>query len=88
MSLAGPRPERQEFTDALARKLPHYVNRHSVRPGISGWAQINYVCAATLDDACRQLEYDLYYVKNHALFLDLITILLTIRVAVGGIGER
>lgn len=88
MSLVGPRPERPEFTNDLAEKLPHYQNRHTVRPGITGWAQIHYPYGATLEDACRKLEYDLYYVKNHSLFLDLITLLLTVRIAVGGVGAR
>lgn len=88
MSLVGPRPERPEFTRDLEEMLPLYKNRHTVRPGITGWAQINYPYAATLDDARRKLEYDLYYVKNHSLFLDLITLLLTVRIAAGGVGAR
>lgn len=88
MSLVGPRPERPEFTEELTQTLRHYGNRHSVRPGITGWAQIHYPYAATLEDARQKLEYDLYYVKNHSLFLDLVTILLTVRIAVGGIGAR
>ncbi len=88
MSLVGPRPERPEFTADLSEKLPHYLNRHSVRPGITGWAQVHYPYAATLKDARCKLEYDLYYVKNHSLFLDLITLLLTVRVAAGGVGAR
>jgi sugar transferase (PEP-CTERM system associated) len=88
MSMVGPRPERPEFTADLAEKLPHYENRHSVRPGITGWAQIHYPYAVTLDDARRKLEYDLFYVKNHSLFLDLVTLLLTVRIAAGGIGAR
>lgn len=88
MSMVGPRPERPEFTEGLAKQLPLYGNRHTVRPGITGWAQIHYPYAATLEDARRKLEYDLYYVKNHSLFLDLITILLTVRIAVFGVGAR
>ena len=88
MSMVGPRPERPEFTNELSAQLPLYKNRHSVRPGITGWAQIHYPYGATLDDARRKLEYDLYYVKNHSLFLDLITLLMTIRIAFGGVGAR
>jgi len=88
MSLVGPRPERPEFTHGLTEQLQLYKNRHSVRPGITGWAQIHYPYGATLEDARRKLEYDLYYVKNHSLFLDLITLLLTIRIAAGGVGAR
>ncbi len=88
MSLVGPRPERPEFIKDLTEKLPLYKNRHTVRPGITGWAQIHYPYGATLEDAHRKLEYDLYYVKNRSLFLDLITLLLTIRIAVGGVGAR
>ena len=88
MSMVGPRPERPEFTDGLAKKLPLYGNRHSVRPGITGWAQIHYRYGATLEDARRKLEYDLYYVKNHSLFLDFVTILLTVRIATCGVGAR
>lgn len=88
MSLVGPRPERPEFTEELATRLPLYDNRHSVRPGVTGWAQVHYPYGATLEDARRKLEYDLYYVKNHSLFLDLITLLLTVRIAIGGIGAR
>jgi len=88
MSMVGPRPERPEFTTELATRLPHYVKRHTVRPGLTGWAQINYPYGASLKDAREKLEFDLYYVKNHTLFLDLMTILQTARIALGGIGAR
>ena len=88
MSMVGPRPERPEFTTELATHLPHYMKRHSIRPGLTGWAQINYPYGASIEDAKEKLEFDLYYVKNHSLFLDLMTILQTARIALGGIGSR
>ncbi|MEM8950734.1 MAG: TIGR03013 family XrtA/PEP-CTERM system glycosyltransferase [Pseudomonadota bacterium] len=88
MSMVGPRPERPEFTEELAAALPLYQKRHTVRPGITGWAQINYPYGASIEDAREKLEYDLYYVKNYSLFLDLMTMIQTVRIAFGGIGAR
>ncbi|MDH3660483.1 MAG: TIGR03013 family PEP-CTERM/XrtA system glycosyltransferase [Alphaproteobacteria bacterium] len=88
MSMVGPRPERPEFTSELAAALPLYPKRHTVRPGITGWAQINYPYGASIEDAREKLEYDLYYVKNYSLFLDLVTMVQTARIAFGGIGAR
>ncbi len=88
MSMVGPRPERPEFTEELAEALPLYQKRHTIRPGITGWAQINYPYGASIDDAREKLEYDLYYVKNYSLFLDLVTLIQTARIALGGIGSR
>ncbi|MEZ5935072.1 MAG: TIGR03013 family PEP-CTERM/XrtA system glycosyltransferase [Alphaproteobacteria bacterium] len=88
MSIVGPRPERPEFTENLAAVLPLYAKRHTVRPGITGWAQINYPYGASIEDAREKLEYDLYYVKNYSLFLDLVTMIQTARIAFGGIGAR
>ena len=88
MSMVGPRPERPEFIDELTATLPYYQKRHTVRPGITGWAQINYPYGASIDDAREKLEYDLYYVKNHSLFLDLVTMVQTARIAFCGIGSR
>ncbi len=88
MSMVGPRPERPEFTEELASALPLYQKRHTVRPGITGWAQINYPYGASIEDAREKLEYDLYYVKNYSLFLDLVTMIQTVRIAFGGIGAR
>jgi sugar transferase (PEP-CTERM system associated) len=70
MAIVGPRPERPEFVDALAEKIPYYRQRHSVRPGITGWAQINHKYGDTLEDTATKLEYDLYYIKNMSLSLD------------------
>ena len=70
MSLVGPRPERPEFVELLEKQIPYYSVRHTVKPGMTGWAQINYQYGASTEDAINKLEYDLYYVKNMSLFLD------------------
>ncbi|MBS1856302.1 MAG: sugar transferase [Acidobacteria bacterium] len=70
MSIVGPRPERPEFVRALSEKIPYYRQRHCVRPGITGWAQINYKYGDTLEDTITKLEYDLYYIKNMSMSLD------------------
>ena len=88
MSLIGPRPERPEFVKDLEAKIPYYGVRHSVRPGITGWAQIKYPYGASVEDALRKLEYDLYYIKNMSLFLDLKILLRTIGVIILGEGAR
>jgi sugar transferase (PEP-CTERM system associated) len=88
MSLVGPRPERPAFVSAFERQIPYYDVRHSVRPGITGWAQINYKYTASLDDAKRKLEYDLFYVKNHSVFLDLAIMLQTYRIILWRQGAR
>jgi sugar transferase (PEP-CTERM system associated) len=80
MSLVGPRPERPEFVAALSEKIPFYNYRHCVKPGITGWAQINYKYGDTMDDAVVKLEYDLYYIKNLALSLDTFIIFHTMKV--------
>jgi len=80
MSIVGPRPERPEFVRILEEKVPYYAVRHAVRPGITGWAQVNYRYGASIEDAMRKLESDLYYVKNMSLFLDLKIMLRTIGV--------
>lgn len=88
MSLIGPRPERPEFVQELQKQIPYYDIRHLVRPGITGWAQINYRYGASVEDALRKLEYDLYYIKNMSLFLDLKIALRTIGVVLFGQGAR
>ena len=88
MSLVGPRPERPTFVTAFGRQIPFYGVRHSVRPGITGWAQINYEYAASLEDAKRKLEYDLFYVKNRSVFLNLAILLQTIRIILWQQGAR
>ena len=88
MSFVGPRPERPFFVDQLVEKIPYYSLRHSVKPGITGWAQVSSPYGASLEDAVEKLQYDLYYVKNHGLFLDLIILFSTIEVVVLGKGAR
>jgi sugar transferase (PEP-CTERM system associated) len=89
MSLVGPRPERPEFVEMLARDLPLYKERHAVKAGITGWAQINYPYGASIDDARSKLSYDLYYVKNCSIFLDLLIMTQTLRVVLWpGSGAR
>jgi len=70
MSLVGPRPERPEFVDKLAKQIPYYRQRHCVKPGITGWAQINYKYGDTLEDVVIKLGYDLYYIKHISPSLD------------------
>ena len=88
MSLIGPRPERVEFVRELESRLPYYAVRHTVLPGVTGWAQVNYRYGASVDDALHKLEYDLYYIKNMSLFLDLKILLKTIGVVLFGQGAR
>ena len=88
MSFVGPRPERPFFVDELALKIPFYRERHSVKPGITGWAQVNYPYGASLDDARQKLAYDLYYVKNRTLFLDFVVLIQTVRVILFREGGR
>ncbi len=88
MSLVGPRPERQFFVDDLVTKIPYYAVRHSVKPGVTGWAQVRYEYGSTIEDSVEKLQYDLYYVKNHTLFLDLLILLETVAVVLTGKGAR
>ncbi len=88
MSLVGPRPERPYFVDQLAREIPYYAVRHSVKPGVTGWAQVRYHYSASLEDAVQKLQYDLYYVKNHTLFLDIIVLFETVGVVLTGEGAQ
>jgi len=88
MSFVGPRPERPEFVNDLEEKLPFYAERHMVKPGITGWAQINYPYGASIEDSRHKLEYDLYYAKNYTPFLDLLILLQTLRVVLWHDGAR
>ena len=88
MSFVGPRPEVPRFVDDLEDKLPFYAERHMVKPGITGWAQINYPYGASVEDARAKLEYDLYYAKNYTPFLDLLILLQTLRVIIWPEGAR
>jgi sugar transferase (PEP-CTERM system associated) len=88
MSLVGPRPERPFFVDQLTQEIPFYALRHSVKPGVTGWAQVRYHYGATVEDSQEKLQYDLYYVKNHTLFLDLVVLFETVGVVLTGKGAR
>jgi sugar transferase (PEP-CTERM system associated) len=80
MSFVGPRPERQYFVDQLIEVVPYYNVRHSVKPGITGWAQVRYGYGSSAEDALQKLQYDLYYVKNNSLFLDVLILIDTLKV--------
>ena len=88
MSFVGPRPERPQFVSKLEEHLPFYAERHMVKPGLTGWAQINYPYGASVEDARHKLEYDLYYAKNYSPFLDLLILLQTLRVVLWPAGAR
>jgi len=88
MSLVGPRPERPEFVERLAASIPYYAERHRVKPGVTGWAQMLYPYGSDEEDAKRKLEFDLYYVKHAGIVLDLIILLQTVEVVVLGKGAR
>ncbi|MHB8534182.1 MAG: TIGR03013 family XrtA/PEP-CTERM system glycosyltransferase [Sulfuricaulis sp.] len=88
MSFVGPRPERPFFVEELTKKIAYYPSRYTVKPGITGWAQIRYPYGATVEDAVQKLQYDLYYVKNHTLFLDLVILMQTAQVVLFGKGAR
>ncbi len=88
MSFVGPRPERPYFVQDLTQQIPYYGVRHTVKPGITGWAQVRYAYGSSVDDALNKLQYDLYYVKNHSLFLDLMILFQTVQVVLWGKGAR
>jgi len=88
MSFVGPRPERPEFVEKFAETIPYYSERHRVKPGITGWAQLCYPYGSSYQDAIEKLQYDLYYVKNYSLFLDFLIMLQTIEVVIWGKGAR
>jgi sugar transferase (PEP-CTERM system associated) len=88
MSLVGPRPERPHFVEKLRQVIPYYDERHTVRPGITGWAQIKFGYGSTIEDSERKLQFDLYYVKNMSLFLDLAIVIETFKVMLLGRGAR
>jgi lipopolysaccharide/colanic/teichoic acid biosynthesis glycosyltransferase len=82
MSFVGPRPERPEFVKDLTRGIPYYGQRHVVRPGLTGWAQVRYTYGASAEDALQKLQYDLYYIKNLSIGLDLYIMFETIKTVV------
>jgi exopolysaccharide biosynthesis polyprenyl glycosylphosphotransferase len=82
MSMVGPRPERPEFVVELTRQIPFYGQRHVVKPGLTGWAQIRYTYGASVEDALQKLQYDLYYIKNMSVALDLFVMAATVKTVV------
>ena len=88
MSFVGPRPERPEFVEMLSKEIPFYGVRNAVRPGITGWAQVRYKYGNTLADAKEKLQYDLYYIKNMSLGLDLLIMFQTIKIVLLGRGAQ
>ena len=87
MSIVGPRPERKEFIDTVLKDIPFYCHRHLVKPGITGWAQVNYRYGFSVDDSIKKLRLDLFYVKNKSIWLDLVTIIKTIKIVLKGGGQ-
>ena len=87
MSFVGPRPERPHFVEKLQKVIPYYDERHAVRPGITGWAQVKFPYGSTLEDAEGKLEYDLFYVKHMSLLLDVAIVLETAKVMLLGRGR-
>jgi len=88
MSFVGPRPERPEFVALLEREIDNYHDRHMVKPGITGWAQVKYEYAASVEGAREKLRFDLFYIRHFTPLLDILIILMTVRVALFGIGSR
>jgi lipopolysaccharide/colanic/teichoic acid biosynthesis glycosyltransferase len=86
MSLVGPRPERPEFVTDLTRNIPFYGQRHAVKPGLTGWAQVRYTYGASAEDAMRKLQYDLFYIKHLSIWLDINIILRTVKIVLLGRG--
>jgi len=87
MSFIGPRPERPEFVEQLVKELPYYEQRHNVKPGLAGWAQLNYPYGASVNDSLEKLKYDLYYVKHQSLLLDLLILIRTVEIVLFGKGR-
>ncbi len=88
MSFVGPRPERPEFIDNLADQIPYYHERHLVKPGVTGWAQLLYPYGSSVNDSYQKQLFEMYYVKNHNLFLDILILLQTVEVVLCSKGAR
>ena len=88
MAFVGPRPERPEFVEWLTKEIPYYPVRHVVRPGITGWAQVRYRYGNTVEDSKEKLQYDLFYIKNISLGLDILIIFQTVKTVLFGRGAR
>ena len=88
MSFVGPRPEREVFVQQLEKVVPYYRERFTVKPGITGWAQVNYGYGASVADAIEKLNYDLFYIKNMSFMMDLLVLLRTVKIVLFGHGVR
>jgi lipopolysaccharide/colanic/teichoic acid biosynthesis glycosyltransferase len=88
MNFVGPRPERPVFVDQLTEIIPYYSQRHLVKPGLTGWAQIKYSYGASVEDAIEKLRYDLYYIKNQSLLLDAAIVFETVKIVLFSRGGR
>jgi lipopolysaccharide/colanic/teichoic acid biosynthesis glycosyltransferase len=88
MSFVGPRPERPYFVEHLAREIPFYQQRHAVKPGVTGWAQVKYQYGSSVEDAMEKLRYDLYYIKHLSIALDLSIVFDTVKVILFGKGAK
>jgi sugar transferase (PEP-CTERM system associated) len=88
MSIVGPRPERPEFVSKLTEEIPFYGQRHVVKPGLTGWAQVRYTYGASVEDTIQKLQYDLYYIKNMSLALDVVIVIETIKIVILRRGAR
>jgi lipopolysaccharide/colanic/teichoic acid biosynthesis glycosyltransferase len=87
MSFVGPRPERPEFVRLLTERIPFYGQRHVVKPGLTGWAQVRYTYGASVEDTIEKLQYDLYYIKNLSIPFDLLIIFETVKTVIRGAGH-
>ena len=88
LDLVGPRPERPEFVDKLQNMLPYYSLRHTVKPGLTGWAQVMFTYCGTIEESKEKLQYDLFYIKNMSLKLDLLIVFKTLKIVLLGRGAR
>jgi lipopolysaccharide/colanic/teichoic acid biosynthesis glycosyltransferase len=88
MSFVGPRPERPEFVEDLAKIVPYYSERHTVKPGITGWAQVSYRYGASVEDSLEKLKYDLFYIKNMSILMDFTILLKTVKIVMQQSGAR
>jgi exopolysaccharide biosynthesis polyprenyl glycosylphosphotransferase len=88
MSIVGPRPEREFFVKQLTELIPYYIERYTVKPGITGWAQVNYPYGSSVEDAVTKLNYDLFYIKNASMIMDLMILMRTVKIVLSGKGGR
>jgi len=88
MSFVGPRPERPFFVEQLAKEIPYYQQRHAVKPGLTGWAQVKYQYGSSIEDAMEKLRYDLYYIKHLSIALDVSIVFDTVKVILFGKGAK